>query len=198
MTQDAKQDTKKKKAAEKAARTYTEPELRQRLKEQIQAGDKGGRPGQWSARKAQLLVREYEKAGGGYVEDGRRSGTQQHLEQWGEQEWHTSGGDADARGEKGTSRYLPDVAWKLLSKAERQATEKPKKKAQEQYVGNTDAAKEARKAAELLTMKAAEARKAVASMDGRRQLKRARKAEKTYGKARKTVLAAIDERLAAD
>ena len=181
MTEDAKQgDT-----------TYTKPKLRKRLKEQIQAGDKGGKPGQWSARKAQLLVQQYEKAGGGYVDDGHRSSTQQHLKQWGEQEWHTAGGGADARGAKGTSRYLPDVAWKLLSKAEREATEKPKKGAKEQFVANTEAAKEARKAAELLTLKAGDARKAVASMDSRSQLKRARKAEKDFGKARKTVLAAI-------
>jgi hypothetical protein len=194
MTQDAK---KQKKAAKKADTTYTEPKLRQRLKEQIQAGDKGGKPGQWSARKAQLLVREYEKAGGGYVDDGHRSAKQQHLTQWGEQEWHTAGGGADARGKGGTSRYLPDVAWKLLSKAEREATEAPKKKAKEQFVANTEAAHEARKAAELLTMKAGEARKAVASMEGKRQLTRARKAEATYGKGRKSVLAAIDERLGA-
>ena len=35
---------------------YTDPALRERLKAEITAGDKGGRPGQWSARKAQLLA----------------------------------------------------------------------------------------------------------------------------------------------
>ena len=48
---------------------------------------------------------------------------------------------------------------------------------------------------ELLTMKAGEARKAVASMDSASQLQRARKAEEKYGKGRKTVLAAIDKQL---
>ena len=43
---------------------YMDPELRERLKEEIKASDKGGEPGQWSARKSQLLVKEYEKAGG--------------------------------------------------------------------------------------------------------------------------------------
>ena len=38
---------------------YTKPALREKLKEKITAGDKGGRPGQWSARKAQLLATEY-------------------------------------------------------------------------------------------------------------------------------------------
>lgn len=174
---------------------YTDPALRQRLKEQIQAGDKGGRPGQWSARKAQLLVRQYEQHGGGYVDDGSRTPTQQHLRDWGEQDWHTAGGDADARGDGGTARYLPDVAWKLLTPAERQATEQPKQGADEQFVANTGAAQEARRAAELLTMSAVEARRAVASMQGRSQLTRARTAEQEHGKARTTVLAAIERQL---
>ncbi len=176
-------------------RTYTKPKLRKKLKEQIQAGDKGGKPGQWSARKAQLLVQQYEKQGGGYVDDGHRTATQKHLQQWGEQDWHTSGADAVARGEDGTARYLPDVAWSLLTKKEREATDGRKKSADAQHVANTPAGKEARKAAELLTMKAGEARKAVASMDSASQLKRARKAEQKHGKARKTVLAVIDKHL---
>jgi len=45
---------------------YTKPGLRKKLFEQIKASDKGGRPGQWSARKAQLLARKYKAAGGGY------------------------------------------------------------------------------------------------------------------------------------
>jgi len=45
---------------------YTQPGMRKRLFNQIKAGDKGGRPGQWSARKAQLLARKYKAAGGGY------------------------------------------------------------------------------------------------------------------------------------
>lgn len=45
---------------------YTKPDLRTRLKNQIQRSSKGGAAGQWSARKAQRLVLEYEKRGGGY------------------------------------------------------------------------------------------------------------------------------------
>lgn len=48
------------------AGNYTKPSLRKRLFDQIKAGDKGGAPGQWSARKAQMLARQYKKAGGGY------------------------------------------------------------------------------------------------------------------------------------
>lgn len=42
---------------------YTKASTRERLKNQIMAGSKGGNPGQWSARKAQLLAQAYEKAG---------------------------------------------------------------------------------------------------------------------------------------
>lgn len=48
------------------AGNYTKPTLRKRLFEKIKAGSKGGDPGEWSARKAQLLASEYKKAGGGY------------------------------------------------------------------------------------------------------------------------------------
>ena len=48
------------------AKHYTKPKLRERIKNRIMAGSKGGRPGQWSARKAQMLARAYKKAGGGY------------------------------------------------------------------------------------------------------------------------------------
>lgn len=48
------------------AGNYTKPGLRKRIFEKIKAGSKGGDPGEWSARKAQLLAREYKKAGGGY------------------------------------------------------------------------------------------------------------------------------------
>ena len=42
------------------------PGLRERIKDRIMAGSKGGKPGQWSARKAQMVASEYKKAGGGY------------------------------------------------------------------------------------------------------------------------------------
>ncbi len=170
---------------------YTDPALRQRLKEEIQAGDRGGEKGQWSARKAQLLVQEYEKAGGGYTTEDKDDRAT-HLEQWGEQDWHAKGGGADARAKDGTSRYLPDGAWQLLTKAEREQTDTKKKGGEQQHVANTEAAKEARKAAELLTMNAAEAVRAVHAMEGRSQLRRAKKAEEKHGKARQTVLAAIE------
>ncbi len=47
------------------AGNYTKPEMRKRLFERIKAGGKGGKPGQWSARKAQMLAKEYKASGGG-------------------------------------------------------------------------------------------------------------------------------------
>ncbi|MBC8153697.1 MAG: hypothetical protein H7Z72_12370, partial [Bacteroidetes bacterium] len=70
---------------------YDKPELREILKEEIKAGDKGGKPGQWSARKAQLLTHEYEKAGGGYLSD-ERTESQEHLSEWTDEKWQTSDG----------------------------------------------------------------------------------------------------------
>ena len=49
-----------------AAGNYTKPTMRKALFQKIKAGTKGGDPGEWSARKAQLLAVEYKKKGGGY------------------------------------------------------------------------------------------------------------------------------------
>lgn len=174
---------------------YTDPELRERLKEEIKTSGKGGKKGQWSARKSQLLVQEYEKAGGGYRQGGKRSGSQKQLEEWQDQSWQTKEGKSAARGKKSTARYLPEHAWELLSKKEREQTDTKKRKGKQQFVANTDAAKEARKAAELLHLNAGEARKRVAQMTTKSQLRRARKAEDELGKGRKTVIEAIERRL---
>ena len=56
----------KKKSAVNSAGNYTKPTMRKTLFERIKAGSKGGDPGEWSARKAQLLASEYKKKGGGY------------------------------------------------------------------------------------------------------------------------------------
>lgn len=57
---------KKYKSKVNQAGNYTKPGMRKRMFQSIKAGSKGGRPGQWSARKAQLLAMRYKKAGGGY------------------------------------------------------------------------------------------------------------------------------------
>ena len=61
-----KKTTTKKKSTVNKAGNYTKPTMRKRLFEKIKAGSKGGKPGQWSARKAQLLAKEYKSKGGGY------------------------------------------------------------------------------------------------------------------------------------
>lgn len=57
---------KTKKSRVNEAGNYTKPGMRKRLFKKILAGSKGGRPGQWSARKAQMLAKQYKAAGGGY------------------------------------------------------------------------------------------------------------------------------------
>ena len=57
---------KKSKSRVNEAGNYTKPGLRKRIFNRIKAGGKGGAPGQWSARKAQMMAQAYNKAGGGY------------------------------------------------------------------------------------------------------------------------------------
>jgi len=57
---------KKSKSKVNAAGNYTKPTMRKRLFNKIKAGTKGGNAGQWSARKAQMLAKEYKAKGGGY------------------------------------------------------------------------------------------------------------------------------------
>ena len=90
----------------------TDPNLWETVKQQVTAGDKGGEPGQWSARKAQLAVSAYKKAGGGYK--GRKD-PHNHLAEWTKEEWGTKSGDPS--GETG-ERYLPKAAREHLTDAE--------------------------------------------------------------------------------
>jgi len=56
----------KKKSTVNSSGNYTKPTMRKTLFNRIKSGTKGGDPGEWSARKAQLLASEYKKKGGGY------------------------------------------------------------------------------------------------------------------------------------
>lgn len=109
----------------------------------VKAGSKGGKPGQWSARKAQLATLRYKKAGGGY--SGPKTKAQASLAKWTREKWRTSDRKPAAR-KGGTTRYLPDAAWKKLSPAEKAATNRKKmagSRAGRQFVANTRAAKAA-------------------------------------------------------
>ncbi len=97
---------------------YTDPGLREKIKEEIKASDKGGKEGQWSARKSQLLTQEYEKRGGGY-----KGQSQINLEEWTEEEWQTKEGDAQEDGET----KLSPKAWETMSEAEKEETEQKKR-----------------------------------------------------------------------
>tara|TARA_R100001230_G_C5661011_1_gene165673 strand:+ start:92 stop:307 length:216 start_codon:yes stop_codon:yes gene_type:complete len=66
MAPKAPKKPKKKKSTVNKSGNYTKPALRKRIFNRIMAGSKGGKPGQWSARKAQMLAVAYKKAGGGY------------------------------------------------------------------------------------------------------------------------------------
>ena len=85
----------------------------------VKAGTKGGRAGQWSARKAQIAVARYKKSGGGYKGKKKKSNK---LSKWSKQKWRTS----DGKPSRGKKRYLPDAAWKSLSAAEKRATNRAK------------------------------------------------------------------------
>jgi hypothetical protein len=94
-------------AEEKAMSSKVErsdPQLWERVKRDLTRSDKGGKPDQWSARKAQLAVQEYKRRGGGYR--GRKP-TDTSLEQWTEEEWGTKSGRKSL--ESG-ERYLPKRA----------------------------------------------------------------------------------------
>jgi hypothetical protein len=122
---------------------YTKPGLRERIKRDVMAGSQGGKPGQWSARKAQLVAQRYKKAGGGY--SGPKTSKQQSLSKWTKEEWTTSDGKPAIR-LTGTTRYLPKKAWSQLSASEKVATNRKKvaaSKSGKQFVSNTPAAKAA-------------------------------------------------------
>jgi hypothetical protein len=133
---------------------YTDPELRERIKEEIKASNKGGNKGQWSARKSQLLTREYEKRGGGYTGD--KDESQKNLEKWTDEEWQTQDGNTKARSGDETARYLPKEAWEKMSDEEKRETEEKKREGSRQgrqHVANTEKAKQARKASQALPLK---------------------------------------------
>ena len=122
---------------------YTKPDLRKRIVAAVKAGTSGGKAGQWSARKAQIVAQRYEKAGGGYT--GAKTKAQSNLSKWTKEKWRTSDGKPAIRS-SGTTRYLPEKAWKELTPKQKQATNRKKLQASKrgkQFVANTKAARTA-------------------------------------------------------
>lgn len=176
---------------------YTKPELREQLKEEIKASDRGGRPGQWSARKSQLLTKEYQKRGGGY--QGPKDERQKSLQRWGDQKWQNRKGTTRARHDDETDRYLPEQAWNQLSAEQQRATDAKKhkeSKAGKQHVANTGPARRARRnaaAVPLTELPVAEAARHVRHLDTG-QLRAALNAERA-GKGRKTLIQRLQSAL---
>lgn len=94
----------------------TKPQLWEKVKGEVTRSDKGGRPGQWSARKAQLATQEYKAEGGGY--DGLKT-SDNHLRQWTEADWGTESG---AKSLDTGERYLPRKARETLTPEEYKRT----------------------------------------------------------------------------
>jgi hypothetical protein len=108
----------------------TDPKLWDQVKEEITQSGKGGAPGQWSARKAQMAVQEYKKRGGGYSGDGPDQ-KDTDLHGWTEEEWGTKSGAQS--GESG-ERYLPRRVRMLLTEDEYARTTQKKKDGSGQFV----------------------------------------------------------------
>ena len=102
----------------------TDPELWDTVKDEVTRGDKGGEPGEWSARKAQLAVHEYKKRGGGYDESGPAK-EDTHLHEWTEEDWGTRSGEES--GDSG-ERYLPKRVRMLLTEDEYERSTVKKRK----------------------------------------------------------------------
>ena len=97
-----------------------------RIVASIKAGSKGGKPNQWSARKAQLATQRYKKSGGGYT--GPKTKSQKSLSKWTKEEWGTKSGKPSTQGPKATGeRYLPKKARQSLSSKEYSATSRKKR-----------------------------------------------------------------------
>ncbi|EMC93198.1 hypothetical protein BAUCODRAFT_36868 [Baudoinia panamericana UAMH 10762] len=131
---------------------YTDPDLRDEIKQEVQESDKGGAPGQWSARKAQFMASEYKKRGGGYNTDkSQQDESQKHLSKWTEEEWQTKEGSGNAKQADGTEkRYLPKKAWENMTEEEKEETEQKKQEGSregKQFVQNTAKAQQSRRQA---------------------------------------------------
>ena len=93
----------------------------------VKAGSKGGKPGQWSARKAQLATQRYKKSGGSY--SGPKTKAQKSMSKWTKEKWGTKSGKNSTQGKKATGeRYLPKKARESLSKKEYAKTSAKKRR----------------------------------------------------------------------
>lgn len=129
----------------------TNEALWKRTVSRIKAGSKGGKAGQWSARKAQLATQAYKKAGGGY--SGTKTKAQKSLSKWTKEDWGTKSGKPSTQGKDATGeRYLPKKARESLSKKEYAKTSAKKRR-------DTKAGKQFSKQPKTIAKKTAKYRK---------------------------------------
>ena len=148
----------------------TDPKLWEKTKDKVTKSDKGGKAGQWSARKAQLATQEYKKAGGGYA--GKKT-DDNHLKQWTDEAWDTKSGKESGKTEE---RYLPKKAREAVSdKQYDRSTEKKR--------SDTAKGKQFSKQPKDVAKKAAAARKS-ASGETKADLMKKAKAQKVAGRSK--------------
>jgi len=130
----------------------TNEALWKRTVAQVKAGSKGGKAGQWSARKAQLATKLYKDKGGSY--SGSKTKAQKSLTKWTKEDWGTKSGKPSTQGKDATGeRYLPKKARQALSSSEYAATSAKKRQ-------DTKAGKQFSKQPKTIAKKTAKHRKA--------------------------------------
>ena len=142
-----------------------------RAKARVTAGAKGGKKGEWSARKAQLAVAEYKKAGGGYVGE---KDADNSLHEWTEVDWGTKSGKASG---KTGERYLPKKARESLTDTEYAASTAKKR-------ADTRKGKQFSKQPKAAAEKAAAARKTGKTTATKAELMRKARAQNVPGRSR--------------
>ena len=106
------------------------PEKWKRIVSQVKASGKGGSPGQWSARKAQLATQKYKSSGGGYKGPKKADNS---LSRWSKEDWGTRSGKPSTQGSEATGeRYLPRRAREKLTASEYAATTRAKREGMRQ------------------------------------------------------------------
>jgi hypothetical protein len=108
-----------------SAAVKSNPAKWKRIVSQVKASGKGGSPGQWSARKAQLATQKYKSSGGGYKGPKNPDNS---LAKWTKEDWGTRSGKPSTQGKEATGeRYLPKAAREKLTPSEYAATTRAKR-----------------------------------------------------------------------
>jgi hypothetical protein len=102
----------------------TNPRLWENVKKSVLRSSKGGEPGKWSARKAQLSVALYKKRGGGYK--GKKSPSNS-LVRWTKEDWgYIDDNKKSRKSRKRSGRYLPKKVRDQLTPSEKRIENKRK------------------------------------------------------------------------